>query len=452
MTPVSLIPDVTLTPSDELCLRLLADSGLFADPVISGLQDWWCRTRAGGEGLAPFLVRAGIFLSFTTEELDLIDKKYITFSTIHHFFAPGGIHRLRDKVGCGELTASPASLPQHAAPAADDTHLAHRESPDTVHSSQKKRPSDLDEKKQPATEPLKDFALAQRPKPAQASTAHSGDVAPGTTLGAYKIIGPIGRGPRGFVFEARDPEQDATVAVKILAPEMAARGAAWVQRFIQEARVASRVEHPQILPILSIGQDRGVVYFAMPLMRGGSALAEMRSKGPFAPIDATQMARQVARALVAAHDLGLSHGNLKPSNIFLCETGDVKIADFMIPHLPLNQAEHVALRAQDVAADLRLLGATYQRLLTCRPPLNAPQFDLWNSSNGARGRSEVPDVCANIIAAVLSRKRAQFFPTAATMADALAEAEEALRTLDTNRAAPKPGTGSAITDDPRKEA
>src|SRR6185295_8133117 len=181
----------------------------------------------------------------------------------------------------------------------------------------------------------------------------------------------------------------------------------------------------------AVAQEPGLVYYSMPLMKGGSTKDVLKAQGPYPPIEATRIARLAARALMVAHAQGLSHGNLKPSNIFVGESNEVKIADFTVPHVPLTseapnaQSADTALRAQDIATDLRLLGATYHWLLTGKPPTDREQ----------EGEPALPGVCTRVVNAALSRRRGAGYQNAAEMVKALAQAEEALRAVETSNVA-----------------
>jgi serine/threonine protein kinase len=301
-----------------------------------------------------------------------------------------------------------------ATPVRDDPHCA-----DTLHGVDTKP---LDQLKRetadelPATRLLATLPII-RPRPS------APEIVIGQQLGPYRLVRQIGRGPKGIVFEAEDTLLNRPVAVKVLAPEMATRGPQWAERFLQEARLTSRVDHALILGIFAVGQESGLVYYAMPLMSGRSARAALKARGPFAVREATRIVRQAALALAAAHAHDLSHGNLKPSNLFITESGDVKIGDFSVPHVPLDPAAGSNIRPQDIATDLRLLGATYHWLLTGRPPVNPDNL----------AGAAIPPSAARVIATALSRRRS--YASATEMADALADV---LASSDTDLRPPRP--------------
>ena len=145
-------------------------------------------------------------------------------------------------------------------------------------------------------------------------------------LGHYRVLGVIGSGGMGVVFLAEDPQLERSVALKVMKPALA-RNAQAKERFLREARAMAAVEHECIVPIYQVGEDGGVPFIAMPLLRG-QTLQERLRKGPLPPQEALRVARQVAAALAAAHRRGLIHRDIKPGNIWLEKNGRVRLLDF----------------------------------------------------------------------------------------------------------------------------
>jgi serine/threonine protein kinase len=147
-------------------------------------------------------------------------------------------------------------------------------------------------------------------------------------LGPYRVLARIGVGGMGLVFRAEDPNLRRLVALKVMLPQFTADPMARA-RFLREARAAAAVEHDHIVPIFQVGEDRGVPYLAMPLLKGESLAARLKATGPLPLFHAVRIAREVAEGLAAAHAVGLIHRDVKPSNIWL--EGDlrrVRILDF----------------------------------------------------------------------------------------------------------------------------
>ncbi len=140
-------------------------------------------------------------------------------------------------------------------------------------------------------------------------------IAPGRIFGDYQLLAEIGRGGMGVVFRARQISLDRTVALKmILSGELAKEAA--VRRFRMEAETAARLEHPNIVSIHEVGECKGLHYFTMALVEGGS-LAERLSRGPLPPREAAELVATLARAVEHAHRQGTVHRDIKPANILL---------------------------------------------------------------------------------------------------------------------------------------
>ena len=154
---------------------------------------------------------------------------------------------------------------------------------------------------------------------------------PGTKLGPYEVLAPIGAGGMGEVYRARDPRLGRDVAIKIL-PAAYSRDPDRLRRFQQEARAAGALNHPAIMAVLDLGEHDGSPYLVCELLEGRS-LREVLKEGPLPPRRAAEIAAEVARGLAAAHDQGLVHRDLKPDNIFILKGGAAKILDFGLAKL-----------------------------------------------------------------------------------------------------------------------
>ncbi len=148
----------------------------------------------------------------------------------------------------------------------------------------------------------------------------------GTRLGPYEILSPLGAGGMGEVYRARDTKLGRDVAIKVLPGRLAA-DAESLSRFEREARAVAALSHPNILAIHDFGTDGGVTYAVMELLEGETLRAAL-SGGALPVRKATDVAREIARGLAAAHERGIVHRDLKPENIFVTRDGRVKILDF----------------------------------------------------------------------------------------------------------------------------
>jgi predicted ATPase len=156
-------------------------------------------------------------------------------------------------------------------------------------------------------------------------------MAPGTKLGPYEIVAALGAGGMGEVYRARDTRLDRSVAIKILPPAFSA-DVERLHRFEQEARLASALNHPNIVTIYELGQDGSTHYIAMELIEG-ETVGNLLSAGALPIRNALEIAAQVAEGLAKAHEAGISHRDLKPGNLMVSSDGFVKILDFGLAKL-----------------------------------------------------------------------------------------------------------------------
>lgn len=139
---------------------------------------------------------------------------------------------------------------------------------------------------------------------------------PGTLIGGYRIEGRIGAGGMAVVFRAREESLGRPVALKVLVPELAA-DAEFRERFVHESRVASAVDHPNIIPVHAAGGDAGVLYLAMRYVAGGDLHSLVEREGPLPPERALSLLIPIASALDAAHGAGIVHRDVKPANVLI---------------------------------------------------------------------------------------------------------------------------------------
>lgn len=165
---------------------------------------------------------------------------------------------------------------------------------------------------------------------------------PGTRLGSYEIVAPIGAGGMGEVYKARDRRLDRDVAVKVL-PEQFAQDRDALSRFEREAKAVAALSHSNILSIHDVGNDSGVRFAVMELLEG-ETLRDYLKRGPLPWRKAAEIGVAIAEALSAAHAKGIVHRDIKPENIFLTSDGRVKVLDFGLARVnPLNSDEATAV-------------------------------------------------------------------------------------------------------------
>jgi tRNA A-37 threonylcarbamoyl transferase component Bud32 len=224
---------------------------------------------------------------------------------------------------------------------------------------------------------------------------------PVTRIAKYEVGRKLGQGGFGEIYVARDTELDRDIAIKVLRDEHTRRPPL-VQRFLQEARAAARINHPSIVTVFECGQtDAGIVFIAMELL-GGETLATRIKRDYLALPDAIAVTRQVASALVAAHAAGIIHRDLKPQNVFLvpdpAAVGGVrvKILDFGIAKLTEANTSSVQTQSMelmgtplymspeqckstatvDARSDIYALGCMLFELLAGRTPFEGDPGEL----------------------------------------------------------------------------
>ena len=152
-----------------------------------------------------------------------------------------------------------------------------------------------------------------------------------TIAGKYKILEESGKGGMGVVYKALDTSLDRTVALKFLPPELIGDKEA-KQRFIQEAKAAAALDHPNICTVYEVDEADNQTFIAMAYIEGQSLKDKLRS-GPLDMDEAKDIVIQIARGLREAHEKGIIHRDIKPANIMLTEKGQAKITDFGLAKL-----------------------------------------------------------------------------------------------------------------------
>ncbi|HET8724416.1 MAG TPA: protein kinase [Anaeromyxobacteraceae bacterium] len=209
--------------------------------------------------------------------------------------------------------------------------------------------------------------------PVPLSGGWTGALRPGARLGPFEIVGELGRGGFGVVYEARDPRLGRNVAIKVVRPgarEDADRRGEWLAR---EAEAAARLDHPNIVTVHDVGAAESGPYIVMERLHG-ETLRERLDRGPVPPADAVRIVREVARGVAHAHAGGVVHRDLKPGNVFLRRDGGVKVLDFGLARMlggggppsggtaPYIAPEQAAGGDGDARSDVHALGVMLDEL------------------------------------------------------------------------------------------
>jgi len=212
----------------------------------------------------------------------------------------------------------------------------------------------------------------------------------GTQIPGYKLVSRIGSGAMAQVFKAKQLSLDRTVAVKVL-PRSLSENAEYVERFYREGQAAAKLNHPNIVQAIDVGEAGGYHYFVMEYVEGHTLYDELASGEPLSEERALKIIMEVARALEHAHQQGLIHRDVKPKNIMITKEGSAKLADMGLARLATDEALAQAeagrafgtpyyispeqIRGEvdiDFRADIYSLGATLYHALTGRVPFDAP--------------------------------------------------------------------------------
>jgi eukaryotic-like serine/threonine-protein kinase len=277
-----------------------------------------------------------------------------------------------------------------------------------------------------ATVPFLSFAGREPPAGGEAPASFAdGTVAVESAIQRYRILGPLGEGGMGVVYRAEDTRLRRKVALKTIPAALTANRRA-KERFLNEARAASALDHPNVCTVFEIEETgAGQVYLTMPCY-DGETLRSRLERGPLPLPEALHIARQAARGLAKVHQLGIVHCDVKPANLMLTGDGIVKILDFGIARLSgedlparatpsgtprYRSPEQVRGGEIGAASDVWSLGIVLYEMVTGRPPRRNERGEVlpWELPEGA------PAELARILSRMLAFDPAHRYPQAAAL-------------------------------------
>ncbi|MFF1556596.1 serine/threonine-protein kinase [Streptomyces sp. NPDC058279] len=291
----------------------------------------------------------------------------------------------------------------------------------------------------------------------------------GKRIAGYQVESEIGRGGMAVVYRALDLRLDRTVALKLLAPELA-RNDTFRQRFAHESKVAAAIDHPHIVPVFEAGETDGLLYIAMRYVAGQDLRALLDRTGPLPVRTAARIAAQVASALDAAHAHDLVHRDVKPGNILVAEGTDsdhpehVYLTDFGLTKKSLSLTgftsvgqfvgtldyvapEQISGKPVDGRCDVYALGCVVQEMLTGVPPFRrdddmallwAHQFDQPPPVTSLR--PDLPPAVDEVLGKALAKSPEQRWRDCLEFTGALRRAGEAMGPAGETAASARPAT------------
>lgn len=265
-------------------------------------------------------------------------------------------------------------------------------------------------------------------------------------LGKYSISSPLGRGSMGEVSLGRNPDLDIPVAVKTLTPQLARENPQYIERFIKEARIAARINHPNIVSTVDAGSDDGTHYIVMEYIDGGTVRQFLENEGRIQVPRAINIVRSVAAALAAAAQHRVIHRDIKPENIMLTADGTAKLADLGFAKCT-DVSDYMSVTGTDVSvgtpsyiapeqakdakhvdarSDIYSLGATFYHLCTGEAPFRGNSAFAVMSKHISEPlphpsikNPDLPPAVCDIICKMMEKKPRHRYQTAEELLEAL---------------------------------
>jgi eukaryotic-like serine/threonine-protein kinase len=292
--------------------------------------------------------------------------------------------------------------------------------------------------------------------------------ASGLIIGRYIVLDRIGSGSMGRVYKARHQMMEREVALKIIAPEIG-NNERVVARFQREMKLVGMLDHPNVVRAFDADKDHGILYIAMEYVRGDSLGGRLRSRGPISAGDLVEYAAQAAAGLQHAHEKGIVHRDVKPSNLLIGTDGVVKVLDLglgvlleadenasfatadgiAVGTIDYMSPEQACGRDVDPRSDLFSLGCTMYHLLTGKLPFpgTAPVERLGARITGAHTpirdiKPDVPSSLVKVMDILLANRPSDRYQTAGEAAEALRKLAGKAASAKAGSTKPKQGSGT----------
>ena len=285
----------------------------------------------------------------------------------------------------------------------------------------------------------------------------------GKTLEGYEIAEFLGKGGMGAVYKARQISMDRFVAIKILNEKLVS-DKDFIERFLQEAKAAGRLNHSNIIQVIDVGMNDGTYFFSMEYVDGPTIGRILKQKGSIPYEDSLEIVQAAAEALHYAHRNQLIHRDVKPDNLMINSEGQVKLADLGLARNPdedmvdvvdgkkivwgtpcYMSPEQAMGHKLDGRSDLYSLGATWYQMLVGAPPFQGStgpeimQHHISSPLPSLRDRKPgIPKDVVKVVETLLAKRAEDRYRTGQELAKELAEHRQRLR--EQNQEGP-PGTG-----------
>lgn len=256
-------------------------------------------------------------------------------------------------------------------------------------------------------------------------------------IGRYKVIKELGRGGMGIVYKGEDPILDRLVAIKVLPPKKTASKKA-VQRFLREARVSARLDHPHIVKVYDIGEEDSLFHIVMEYVHGESLRDIVEAEGVINIRYMAELFAQLCNAMAYAHEQKITHRDIKPENIKVTDENKVKVMDFGIAVLDDSHSitetgsvmgtiayfspEQAKGAEADYRADIYSMGVVFYEMLTRFLPFDAHSLPEMLNKHlyelpilPTKRNPEVPEVFEKLILRCMEKNPADRFQSASEM-------------------------------------